>query len=65
MNYFKYLIILIFIIFLNGCTTNNQKNITKTNNTQISELLKELHKKDLEIVRLEKELEKYKKDLIK
>ncbi len=61
MNHFKYLIILIFIIFLNGCETNNQKNIKKTNNAQISELLNELHKKDLEIVRLEKELEEYKK----
>ncbi|AXH13737.1 hypothetical protein [Malaciobacter mytili] len=61
MNYFKYLILAIFIIFLNGCATNNQKNIKQISNAQISELLDELHKKELEIVRLEKELEEYKK----
>ncbi len=66
MNYFKHLIYSIVLIFiLSGCATNNQKNINKTNTVQISKLLNELHKKDLEIIKLKKALEKYEKDLSK
>ncbi|RXJ98083.1 hypothetical protein CRU98_11230 [Arcobacter sp. CECT 8986] len=63
MKYTKILLIILIAITFNACSTSlNQESIDKSNNQQISQLLDELHKKDVKIENLENEIQKLKED---
>ncbi|AXH08534.1 hypothetical protein CP960_10215 [Malaciobacter halophilus] len=61
MRFIQTLFLILIITIFTACATKNQSSIQSSNNKQISELLDEIHQKDLKITKLEKELEEYKK----
>ena len=61
MKYIKILLLILITKTFTACISTNQTSIHNSNNKQISELLDEIHQKDLKIAKLEEKLSEYEK----